>query len=117
MLARNVRTTLMAKILTAVKSLAITTLVLSAIFRDQSPGYQIMTNSVVFVVAAVIFWQALVRKQYLWATAFLAIGIFFTPKVTLVAPSSDWFLFADLIAIVIFAFSVSAVTARIAAES
>ena len=67
----------------------------------------VLAALVVFAGAIVVLVQSTSRGKYLWATAFLAVGVLFNPALPIMLPRNT-FVMLELVSLVLFAVSLAA---------
>jgi len=67
----------------------------------------VLAALVVFAGAIVVLVQSTSRGKYLWATAFLAVGVLFNPVLPIMLPRNT-FVMLELTSLVLFALSLAA---------
>jgi magnesium-transporting ATPase (P-type) len=67
----------------------------------------VLAALVVFAGAIVVLVQSTSRGKYLWATAFLAVGVLFNPALPIMLPRNT-FVMLELVSLVLFAASLAA---------
>ena len=83
-------------------------LVLAAMnWRSPADYRTVLAALVVFAGALVVLVQSTRRGKYIWATAFLAVGVIFNPALPISLPRNT-FVMLDLVSLVLFAVSLAA---------
>lgn len=83
-------------------------LILAALNSRSLADYRtVLAALVVFAGAIVALLQSTSRGKYLWATAFLAVGVLFNPVLPIMLPRNT-FVLAELLSVVLFAVSLAA---------
>ena len=93
---------------TIMKWVSIAALLLAAMFWPSAANYQLLLEFVVCVGAMVVVLQAVQTKKYVWAAAFVAMGLLFNPVVPAFTPSGSLLLLMVLVCIAPFAISLAA---------
>jgi hypothetical protein len=83
-------------------------LILAALTSRSLADYRtVLAALVVFAGAIVVLVQSTNRGKYLWATAFLAVGVLFNPVLPIMLPRNT-FVTLDLVSLALFAVSIAA---------
>ena len=92
--------------LTKIMSAASMALLLVAVLRHPTVGYQILLEAVVCMTGILVLTRAVQRGRYFWALPFFAIIVLFNPIAPIVL-SRNTFLWLDLVALMTFAVSLA----------
>ena len=83
-------------------------LILAALNSHSLADYRtVLAALVVFAGAIVVLVQSTSRAKYLWATAFLAVGVLFNPVLPIMLPRNT-FVMLGLVILVLFVMSLAA---------
>ena len=83
-------------------------LILAALNSRSLADYRtVLAALLVFAGAIVVLVQSTSRGKYLWATAFLAVGVLFNPVLPIMLPRNT-FVMLELVSLVLFAVSLAA---------
>ncbi len=88
-------------------SIAALLVLAAASWRSSADYHTVLAALVVFAGAIVVLVQSTSRGKYLWATAFLAVGVLFNPALPINFPRNT-FVMLDLVCLVLFAMSLAA---------
>jgi len=94
---------------TIVKWVSMAALLMTAMFWNTAPDYQLLLAFVVCMGAIVVFHQAVRAREYPWATVFLVVAVLFNPIVLVLKPSGTFSRLMVLVCVALFAISLAAV--------